>query len=515
LLSVALLAIDVGTSGPKAILYSADGHPLSVASIEFNVSRDAEGHAELDTEVLWTAVRDVILRVTVDSPAHTVKAVSISSHGESFISLDRSGQPLGPFILNIDSRGASEAEELAQLVGRERLFEITGLPCHSMYTLPKIMWLRNNRPDVFSRAAKFLCVEDYLLHRAGLGAFISLSLASRTFALDLRHNNWSEEILRAAQLSPSHFAELTPSGTPLGMADPHITRELNISSSALWIAGGHDQGCCSLGGGGLTDGVAVDGTGTFECMSIAGGMSSISTATLSANHSCERHVAAGMFLTLAFVPGGVVPRWMRDHLLAPIAGRTGGTSYHSMIESAHDAPTGLFFLPHLVGTGTPWLDDQARGVIAGITANTTLDMLVRSGLEGVTYEMKWNIDLLEEAGWPINVIHAVGGGSKSNAWLQIKADIFGRTVVAIDAEASCAGAAICAGIGNGTYSSWEQGAKEFAQITETVSPRPAVHARYRELFEQYKELANRVYGFHQFPIQKESVIREGACTKLR
>jgi xylulokinase len=157
----------------------------------------------------------------------------------------------------------------------------------------------------------------------------------------------------------------------------------------------------------------------------------------------------------------------------------------------------------LLGTGTPWLDPDARGVIAGLTRNTTFEGFARSGLEGVTYEMRWNLDLLEAAGLPVTVIHAVGGGSRSRTWLQMKADIFGREVVAIDGEASCSGAAICAAIGSGVYSCWEEASNAFVRVAETFAPRAAVHSQYQSVFEQYKELANRVYGFRSSRIENE------------
>ncbi|MFP5232439.1 MAG: FGGY-family carbohydrate kinase, partial [Acidobacteriota bacterium] len=509
--SVALLAIDAGTSGLKVAVYDDLGEQAAFASTGYAFLQGEEGTPELHAAELWTVLRNMVRKATKDAPASTIKAVSISSHGESFVPIGSDGKPLSPFILNIDSRATEEVAELVAEIGKERLYRTTGLPPHAMYTIPKIAWLKRHEPALFEKTQKFLCIEDFLLHRAGIGAYISTSLASRTMGLDLVRGGWSQRILGKAGIDADILGQPVPSGTPLGRASPQVAEELNLPREALWVSGGHDQACCSLGGGGLSEGTAVDGTGTFECLTIARKHPSFSPQALAANFPCEKHIVPAHFLTLAYVPGGLVLQWTRDQLSKAeviLARNSNRNPYDIMLASTPEAPTELLFFPHLLGTGTPWLDTTARGTIYGLAANTTHAMIVKSSLEGVTFEMRWNIDLLEAAGISIKQIHAVGGGARSRVWLQLKADIFGRDVVSVAGEASCIGAAICAGIGAGIYSSWQEGAATLVKPTESFQPHSVTHKRYQELFEQYKHMANCLYGYQPTVYNGHPLIQE-------
>ncbi len=494
-----LLAIDIGTSGPKASIYGLSGEAICSAEREYSLcQKSPEG--ELDSADLWESLTTVLNQLPSEHRL-SVEAVGISSHGESFVTLDASGTPLGPFILNLDPRAAPEAMELAEHFGAGELHQLTGLPYHAMYTLPKIMWLRRYRPEVFRRTAKFLCIEDYLLQRIGVGAFISESLASRTFAFDLKRRAWSDLLLESVGISREMLAKPVSSGTDLGQANCESAAELGLPVKARWVAGGHDQACCSLGGGGLREAVAVDGTGTFECISISHRERMLCQAGILTNFPKECHVVPGMFLTLAYVPGGLVPRWLRE--ITGERGTASRQSYTSLFSKLPKEPTGLLFFPHLVGTGTPWLDSEARGAIIGLSSETTQRDLYKGGLEGITYEMLWNLELLGQAGAQIEHVNAVGGGARSAVWLQLKADIFGREIFAIDGEASRMGAAICAGVGIGAFSTWQEGAGALVHEQRVFHPNVGRQKRYREIFECYKHFAEKVYGYRVAKRQNE------------
>jgi xylulokinase len=496
-----LLAIDVGTTELKASVYGDGGIQLATASAEYQPSQTSTGGLELDANRLWSTLENTTQSVTRKAGNAFIQAVAISSHGESFVPVALDGEPLGPFILNIDSRASQETAEFVQAIGRERLYEMTGLPPHPMYTLPKILWLRNHRPELFSASKKFLCIEDFILHRAGVGAYMSASLASRTMGLDLASGQWSKELLGCAGIDPELMAQILPSGKPLGTARPEIVERLNLSRDTLWVTGGHDQACGSLGGGGLWPDIAVDGTGTFESLSISLEKPLLSPMALNANLPCERHARPEHFLTLAYAPAGAVLKWFRDQCsrgAVAEARELNQNPYDLMLAHVPEDPTAIFVYPHLFGTGTPWLDANARGTIYGITSSTTYGMLAKAVLEGITYEILWNLEILEGMGIFVRRIYAVGGGAKSRTWLQLKADLFGREVVVVEGEASCVGAAICAGIGAGIYASWQEGVSDLVKQGIAYLPRPAMHERYRELFQEYKKVAQKLYGF-QWP----------------
>lgn len=493
---MAFLGIDVGSTALKATLYSVDGAMLCSKALEYGERKSPE---ELPAEVLWETLKSAIVAIVSTSGHADIKAAAISSHGESFVPVDRFGVATGPFVLNTASMGTKDAVAFSEHFGRSIIFERTGLPPHSMYSLPKIRWLKHARPESFRSAAMFLCVEDYLLTRLGVGSFISASLASRTMALDIESATWIDEFLAFAGISAANLSVPVASGTSLGRASPKICSELGIPHSVQWVAGGHDQGCCSLGAGGIREGIAVDGTGTFECISIPVTAPVLKDAALNCNFPTEFHTVPNLKLTLSYIAGGVALKWFRDVVgrrEVDLASSSGKDAYELILSNLPKEPTHLFVLPHLVGTGTPWLNSEAKGAVVGIDPGTSFEAFAKASIEGVTLEMQWNLELQEAIGIHVGRIHAVGGGSRSPQWLQMKADIFDREVLAVPGEASCAGAAICAAMGVGQFDSYGEATEAFVTQGALYSPRHDFTTRYREKGQAYRELAGKLYGFH-------------------
>ena len=493
---MSFLALDIGSSELKVAVYDEDGRCLSAVTTEVEDAVVNGARAELDPEQFWKSVCDGIAEICrpLRSP---LKAAAISSQGESFLPLDADGNAIGNIILNIDSRAGVEMDEFSAAFGKSRLYEQTGLPAHPMYTLPKIAWLKKNQPEVFRKAAKFVCLEDYTLHRLGMESAISSPLASRTMGLDIDRDKWAEELLEFAGVTSRQFSRVAPSGTAVGEADAAIAGELGLAPGMVWCTGGHDQVCASIGAGAQGVGTVADGTGTFECFSAPLERPLLTDASLAANLPCERHAIAGQFLTLAYGPGGIALKWLRDNCSRGLAAQASGawkSAYALMLADVPDNPTGLFFFPYLLGTGTPWLESKARATIWGLTSSTTNQDLVKAALEGVCYEMRWNLDIFENTGIHVDRILAVGGGAKSAMWLQLKADIYERPVVKVPGEASSRGAAICAGVGVNVFGGWNEAIGTLVKPGRVFEPRPERTRQYQDLFAQYKELAQRLYG---------------------
>lgn len=498
---MAFLALDIGSSELKVAVYNLDGQCLSSATTEVKGALVNGDRAELDPEEFWRSVCAAITQICL--PLRTpLQAAAISSQGESFLALDANGKAIGNIILNIDSRAVKEMDDFAAAFEKSSLYRQTGLPAHPMYSLPKIAWIRKNQPEVFRKAARFVCLEDYILHRLGMEPVISSPLASRTMALDINQNQWAEDLLEFAGVNSRQLSRVAPSGTAVGEAAPAIASELGLTPGMVWCTGGHDQVCASIGAGAQAAGTVADGTGTYECISAPLPHPLLSEASLAANLPCERHAIAGQFLTLAYGPGGIALKWLRDNCnrdKAAQANAAGKSTYELMLSQVPDAPTGLLFFPYFLGTGTPWMDSEARATIFGLTNSTTNQELVKAALEGVCYQMRWNLELFEETGIHVDRILAVGGGAKSDTWLQLKADVYERPVVAVPGEASSRGAAICAGMGVNVYSGWNQAIATLVKPGRVFEPNPAKQRQYRDFFEQYKQLAERLYGHRSWP----------------
>ena len=495
------MTLDLGSSELKVVIYDEDGNCLSSVTSEVG-GVEAQGcRADLNPERMWRSVRDGISAVH-KSCHSTLRAAAISSHGESFVPLDRNGQAVGNILPNIDSRAGAEMKEFADAFGKGSLYRQTGLTPHPMYTLPKIAWIKKNQPAVFRQAANFGCMEDYILQRLGIERVIDSSLASRTLGLDIHRNQWAEELLRFAGITPGQLSRVEPSGTPIGVAASGVAEELGLPPGVVWCTGGHDQACTSIGAGAQELGTLADGTGTFECISAPLETPLLTEASLDANLPCERHALAGQFLTLAYVPGGISLKWLRDNCYRERATQAiaeGKSAYDCMLADVPDSPTGLFFFPYLLGTGTPWLESETRSTIWGLSSSTTNQQLIKAALEGMSFERRWNLEILKSLGVHQNRILAVGGGAKSELLLQLKADIFQCPVVAVPGEASSRGATICAGMGVNAYGNWKEAIAAMVKPGRVFEPRPASTRQYQELFEQYHALAPRLYGHRLWP----------------
>lgn len=494
---MSLMGVDVGTTGVKAVVFNAGGEMLGQGYREYPLIHPGPpGWVELDSERIWQATKDAIREAVAKAGSgDPVEAIAISSMGETAVPLDADGQPLMNAIANLDTRATEQARQLEQTLGQQRVFSLTGHPIHPMYTVPKLMWLKDNRPEVFGQLWKFLCAQDFTAFRLGAkDPAIDWSLASRTMGFDVVGKRWCGEVLQAAGLTEDVWAKPLPSGEPISTVDPKIADELGLSSDVVLVTGGHDQPCGCLGSGVVKEGVAMDAIGTVDCITVAFGEPVLSEAMLRNNFCCYPHTAPDLYVTVTWSwTGGILLRWYRDIFASEeksVAERMGVDVYDLIVAQASSKPTNLFVLPHFTPTtGTPWMDTQSKGVIAGLTLNTKRGDLIRALLEGVNYEMRLNLELLKEAGITVREIRAIGGGAKSRFWLQLKANMFGVPVVSLQvSEAACFGAALLAGRAVGKWQSVAEAAENLVQVRETFEPDPKEANLYDERWTLYRDL---------------------------
>ena len=501
---MSLLGLDIGITGCKAVGFSLTGEMLAEAYREYPLYQPQPGWMELDPQEVWDAVRDVIRQVTAAIPNDPVRAVSISTHGESVLPLDAHGQPLCRFITALDTRAAEQTAWWGKRLGKERLFQITGMPLHPMYTVNKLMWLRQHEPGIFNAAQRFLCMQDFFFFKLGLPPTMDYSLAARTMAFDVGRLAWSEEILELARLDRDRLSLALPSGSLLGEVAAPVAEELGLARGAVGVTGGHDQPAGSLGCGVIAAGIAMDSTGTVECLAAASPKLVLEAELLESNLPSAPHTVPGMYLVLGYSStGGALLRWYRDNFgLAELreAQQTGKNVYDLILAQAADGPSPVLILPHFFGSGTPWMYPASKGAILGLDMSTSRGQIIKGILDSVTYETKLSLDAMEAAGIALRELRAIGGGAKSPRWLQTKADIFGKPVVAMDvSEAACLGVAILAGVATGAFASIEEGVARMVRVRRTYEPDMAMHERYlkkAELFAQvYPTLADLNHQF--------------------
>ncbi len=488
-----LIGLDVGTTGCKAVIFDEDGELLASASREYPVSLPQPTWAEQDIEAVWGLAVESLAQAIATAGVREVAAIGLSVHGEAVTPVDAAGRPLRPTILGMDTRTEAQNEWLRERFGARALFERTGMPIHTINTLPKLLWIRQHEPEVWEAADRFLLVEDFLIARMTGAAFTSACLASRSQLFDLEAGAWSAEILDEIGLTPDRLAEVAPSGTQVGRLSRDLTERLGLASAPGVVTGGHDQACGALGVGLTQPGLAMVSTGTAEVVEVALGSPVVSAPLYEGNISVYRATVPGLFLAMTLNhSGGLALRWFRDGFCEPQlahAAESGDDAYDLILADASPKPTGLLALPHFAGAGTPSFDTASKGAILGLTFSTSRTDLAKAILEGLTYELRVNLDLLRDGGVAIDVLRAIGGGARSQLWLQLKADITGIPVITPRiTEAAAFGAALLAGTGARLWPSAAEGAERFLDLTDTYQPDPARHEAYTRQYELYREV---------------------------
>ncbi len=374
--------------------------------------------------------------------------------------------------------------------------EITGLSASSMYSLPKIMWIWDNCPEIRNKTRRICLMEDYVVYLLTGKANIDYSLASRTMAFDINKLSWSSEILNAVGIDSGFFSEPVPLGTSAGNIKPEICRELGFKRNVSVVSVGHDQAAAAVGGGVFDDSCSVDGAGTVECITPV--FKKYDALEMAKNgYAVIPYIIKGSFICYAFsFTGGALIDWFQKTLAgyAFEEAKKSGRDIHAILEKDwNGSPSGLLVLPHFAGAATPYMDSGSKGAVVGLTLGTTQQQLYSACLEGVCYEMRLNVERLNECGIKIKSLRAVGGGAKSDVWLQMKADILGIPVTRLGSEeAGAVGSAMLTGIAAGVFEDLKQAADIMVSVKNTYFPRPEVHKAYEDPYQRYKCLYNAV-----------------------
>jgi len=493
---MSLLAVDIGSSACKAAAFTTSGEILAEHACRC-VPILHGSLAELNPEALWNALCCSCGGVGKNL-RNGIQVLAISSHGETFVAIDAHGRPVRHAILNQDNRAIDEAEWCERLIGQQRLFGITGLLSHSMYPVPKILWLRKHEPQSFESANAFITPIGYLLQKMGLPPYVDYSLASRFLCFDIRKRCWSDEVLSATELRRECLPVAVPAGTVVGKLNSQAAGELGLPTGTPVVLGGHDQPCGALGSGVIDGGRISDSMGTYECLLASSDTPSLDDRALAASLNCSCHVVPDKFVTIAYFPSGIIMQWFHDLLYAEASG--GGSaetvgqnaegSHYALLEAcAPESPTELYVLPHLIGTCNPEFNPRARGVIAGLNPATGRFHIYKGILEGLACELSILTGLLTQSVGEFSDIYVSGGGTHSVLGLRLRAALTGRRLhILRQQETVCLGTAILAGLAIGEYNSIRQAAGAVVRETATVVPDRGMAESYRNQFEKYRRL---------------------------
>jgi xylulokinase len=431
------LGIDIGTSGCKAVVFSATGQQLSSARRSYAVLTPRPGWAELSSSRVLDACCEVIAEAAAQAPsADPLRALGISSQGEAFTPVGGKGEILGNGLVSSDCRALAQVAPFVAAFGLERLYQLTGHTPSPMFSLFKLLWLKEHQPELWSAARSFLCYEDLLSQRLGVEAAMGWPLAGRTMLFDVEKHCWSSEILDAIELPADKLARPLASGSIAGSVSDAVAAELGLPRGVLVVTGGHDQTIAALGAGVIEPGMAMYAAGTVECLCPVLPALTRHETLCRHNLCCYDYSIPGAYSSVAYsLTGSNLLQYCHEQF-------GGGQSYDEMLAAMPAAPSELLVLPYFTPSGTPYFDPHTPGSVWGWRLGMSAGEVLKGLLEGVALEMKLNLALLEQSGMAISHLVATGGGSRNAALVQMKANVLNKAIQCLEVdEAGCLGAA--------------------------------------------------------------------------
>lgn len=489
---MSLIGIDVGTTGCKVAAFNENGHMLALHYEEYQIYKPRPGWAQLNSEEVWNKVKLAIKKVATESSRDPITALSVSSLGEAVVPVTNSRRVLGPSILNFDQRGSEILNILGEQLSDEKLYSINGNTLENQYGLTKLMWIKQNQPDLYIQADKFLLWSSFIAFMLGAEPVVDYSLANRMLLFDLDKCEWSVELLGIANLDRLKLPDTAPSGTKIGRVSEHIANELNLPQDVIITTGAHDQSASAVGCGVIESGKAVYNMGTFICITPVFNDRLNPSAMIQRGLNTEHHAVPEKYVSFIYNQGGSIIRWFRDTFAGQDEkqGAAGGDDiYDRIFSEISEEPGNVVVLPHFTVTGPPHFISDSSGVIVGLNLETSRGDILKGILEGVTFSLMEVVDSLAETGIEIQEYRPVGGGSKSDTWIQTSANILGKPFkLPVVKEAGTLGAAVIAGVGSGVYDSFEQGVEATVKVERSFEPDMNLNQRYQAHYQVYQGL---------------------------
>ncbi len=496
-----LLGIDLGTTGVKAALFAEDGRVLADAFFDYPLYHPHPGWAEQNPDDWWQATIDAI-RLCLSKGAEQgaspsdVRGIGLSGQMHGVVLLDEQHQVLRPCIIWADQRSEKQSQWMTERVGARQLIEHVSNPALTGFTAPKLLWVRDNEPDIFARAHTLLLPKDYIRYRLTGEMAMEISDAAGTCLLDVKHGIWSQDILKAIGLDPSLLPPVVPADAITGHITDEVASLTGLIAGTPVAGGGADNACGAVGNGVVSPGLALVSIGTSGVVLAYADSPQVDTSgPVPRVHTFNHAVPNAWYLMGVTQGAGLSMRWVRDNIGLPehaLERWTGVDAYETLAQEAKSVPAGsegLIFLPYLQGERTPHLDAYARGGWIGLSARHDRRHLIRSVMEGVAFSLRDCFAIIREQGLTIEQMRATGGGAKSPLWRQIIADVLGVELVTTNAtEGPAFGAALLAGVAGGVYSSVQEACKQTVRIVERTAPQTSTKAAYDSAYETYQAL---------------------------
>jgi len=497
------LGLDIGTGGTRALLVDERGkiragHTAPHEDMRMERPLWAEQRPQDWWDAAVKAIRGVLAGAKISG--REVRGVGLSGQMHGLVILDKDDQVIRPSLIWCDQRSQAQVEYINRTVGGAKVLNYTANPVLTGFTLPKLLWVRDNEPENYARVRKMLLPKDYVRFKLTGEYATEVSDASGTALFDVVHREWSSQMIEALALDASILPKCHESAEETGAISSSIAGLTGLAPGTPVVGGGGDQAASAVGNGIVELGVISCTLGTSGV--VFAHMDQVTYDPLGRVHTFCHAVPGKWHVMGVTQSAGLSLRWFREQfgaMEAWYAGRTAEDPYDLIIREAEKIPPGsdgLIFLPYLMGERTPHLDAHARGMWFGLTAAHTRGHMIRSILEGVAFSLRDSLEIFKELQIPVAQIRASGGGSRSAAWRRIQADIYGKQLVTLqESEGSAFGAALLAGVGGKIYSSVEESARQAIHLRDQVAPQPANSRIYDRVYQVYQGLYPAVREF--------------------
>lgn len=483
-----VIGIDLGTSAVKVLLINQKGEVCIELSKPYPLLQEKSGYSEQDP-VQWVEKTTEALAELVnqfDGNVQEIEGISFSGQMHGLVLLDENNQVLRHAILWNDTRTTKQCQDIYDVIGRERLLAITKNPALEGFTLPKLLWVKENESDIFAKAKVFLLPKDYLRYRMTGQLHSEYSDAAGTLLLNVAEKSWSQELCELLGIDSSLCPPLVESHDCVGTITAQYAEKTGLSPLTKVFAGGADNACGAIGSGILSEGKTLCSIGT-------------SGVILSYEESKERdfqgkvhyfnHGKENAYYTMGVtLAAGYSLEWFKSVFSEK---NEDFTTLLSGIENVPIGANGLLFTPYIVGERTPYADSVIRGSFIGMDGSHTKKDFVRAVLEGITFSLNESIQIFRESGKNIDTVVSIGGGAKNETWLQMQADIFNVKIAKLSSEQGPGvGAAMLAAVGSGWFATLQECAEVFIEEVKSYEPKAENVAAYEKLFAIYQQ----VYG---------------------
>lgn len=490
-----LIGLDIGTGGIKALLIDTAGKVVASQTTELSLSVPRPLWAEQNPEDWWNGTitsLSAVMRKSGISP-EAVKGIGFSGQMHSLVLLDKSYKVLRPSILWCDNRTTPQRNRIEKIVGWERLKELVANPPLEGFTLPKILWVKDEEPEIYKKIHKICLPKDYIRFRLTGELTMEVSDAAGTVMFDVRNRCWSKEMLSLVEVPADFLPPVTESIDVSGHITPAVAQETGLKAGTPVVGGGADNPCGAVGNGIVREGRVSASIGTSGV--IFAHTDSVKIDPAMRVHTFCHTVPHRWYLMGVVLTAGGAFRWFRDMFgqeEISTAAKSHDEPYDLLVKQANNIPLGsegLFFLPYLSGERTPHQDGQARGAWVGITLGHSRAHLIRAVMEGITFALRDSIEIMRELGINVQQVRATGGGGKSPFWRQMLADTFNTEVITVNSsEGPAFGAAILAGVGAKTFNSIEEATDALIRPTEITTPIAGNVAQYEEHYRIFRNL---------------------------